>query len=205
MFANGRNEIQVSIDDMALGVRNLAYEIDNFYSSKVQAIESEINNINEQKADEENGESCHRKSACSQLLDIYKSLHIVAMEAVVSKVYSYAEKHMQMMVESIGYDLKHIQEEYKADAQPCKGVSDIEKMFYIINKHYSLPFSKITDVWSNYYDIHILRKNIEHRYDYEMQLIKIDYIIQNIEQIEEMLKAIEISIRTVNDKRGTNL
>ena len=51
----------------------------------------------------------------------------------------------------------------------------------------------------------MLRKNIEHRYDYEKRLIKIEYIIQNIEQIEEMLKAIEISIRTINDKRGTNL
>ncbi|MBO7230164.1 MAG: hypothetical protein J6V20_01995 [Bacteroidaceae bacterium] len=205
MFAKGRNEIQASIDDMALGIKNLAYEIDSFYSSKIQGIESEINDMKEHDVDAENAGCCLCNSTSYQLLDIYNGLHIEAMEAIVSKVYSYAEKHMQMMVESIGYDLKHIHKEYKADAQPCSGVSDIEKMFYIINKHYCLPFSEISDVWSNYYDIHMLRKNIEHRYDYEKRLIKIEYIIQNIEQIEEMLKAIEISIRTVNDKRGTNL
>lgn len=201
MFAKGRNDIQVSVEDMSQAIKILAYDINEFYTDKIKTIESKIDEVKKQNAgiaDEEIGVVNFYNY---QLLEIFSNSHMEAMEAIVSKVYSYAEKHMQMMVESIGYDLKHIQKEYKADAQPCSGVSDIEKMFYIINKHYSLPFSEISDAWSNYYDIHMLRKNIEHRYDYEKRLIKIEYIIQNIEQVEEMLKVIECVVRTSKEAK----
>lgn len=201
MFAKGRSDIQASIEDMAQAIKILAYDINEFYIDKIKTIESKIEEVKKQNAgiaDEEIGVLNYYNC---QLLEIFSNSHMEAMEAIVSKVYSYAEKHMQMMVESIGYDLKHIQKEYKVDAQTCSGVSDIEKMFYIINKHYCLPFSEISDVWSNYYDIHMLRKNIEHRYDYEKRLIKIEYIIQNLDQIERMLKGMECVIRTSKEAK----
>lgn len=201
MFAKGRNEIQASIEDMAQAIKNLAYDINEFYTDKIKTIESKIEEVKKQNvdlADEEIGVVNYYNC---QLLEIFSNSHIEAMETIVSKVYSYAEKHMQMIVEKVGYNLNKVRREYSKDGQPIKHISNIEKMFYIIKKHYSLPYSALADVWNEYSDIHNLRNMIVHKHSYERQLIKIEYIIQNLDQIERMLKGMECVIRTSKEAK----
>lgn len=201
MFAKGRNEIQASIEDMAQAIKNLAYDINEFYTDKIKTIESKIEEVKKQNVDLADEEIGVVNFYNYQLLEIYSNLHIEAMEAIVSKVYSYAETHMQMIVENIGFNSKKVSKEYSKDGQPEKGVSDVEKMFYIIKKYYSLPYSALTDVWNSFHDIHKLRNDIVHKYNHERQYIKVEYIIQNLDQVEEMLKVIECVVRTSKEAK----
>ena len=114
------------------------------------------------------------------------------MEMIVSKVYSYVEKHLYMICDRIKYDRKKVARIYERDNHTGKG-SDIEKIFYVINKLYCLEKQKISDYWSDFVLFHKLRTYIEHHNNYQKQLVKIEFIISNINQAKILLNAIEMS------------
>ena len=189
-FSKGRNELQASIEDTASVLISLSEEINSFYSCKIIAIKDDIRKL--QNADVEKEELDSMLFPLYQLEELYNSLYIEAMEMIVSKVYSYVEKHLYMICDRIKYDRKKVARIYERDNHTGKG-SDIEKIFYVINKLYYLEKQKISDYWSDFVLFHKLRTYIEHHNNYQKQLVKIEFIISNINQAKSLLNVIEMS------------
>lgn len=189
-FSKGYNELQASIEDTASVLISLSEEINSFYSCKIIAIKDDIRKL--QNADVEKEELDSKLFPLCQLEELYNSLYIEAMEMIVSKVYSYAEKHLYMICDRIKYDRKKIAKMYQR-YNPSNQGSDIEKIFYVINKLYCIEKQEISDYWRDFASFHKLRTDIEHHNNYIKQLVKIEFIISNINQAKSLLNAIEMS------------
>ena len=188
-FSQGRNEIQSSIEDTASVLLILSEEINSFYSNKIDAINNVIRNL-QYNTELEIEELNSLLFPYNQLKDMYNSLYIEAMEMIVSKVYSYAEIHFNMLINRINYERKRVARIYKQD-NPGKQGSDIEKAFYVINKNYCLEKQRISCYWNDFELIHKLRTDIVHHNNYKKQLINIEFIKDNINQVRNLLNTIE--------------
>ena len=187
-FSKGYNELQASIEDTASVLISLSEEINSFYSCKIIAIKDDIRKL--QNADVEKEELDSKLFPLYQLEELYNSLYIEAMEMIVSKVYSYAEKQLYMICDRIKYDRKKIAKMYQR-YNPSNQGSDIEKIFYVINKLYCIEKQEISDYWRDFASFHKLRTDIEHHNNYIKQLVEIDYIKSNINQAKDLLNDIE--------------
>lgn len=188
-IAKGRNDLQASIEDYAKMLDTLACDIDSFYKKEIENINRQIKISDESSDDYEIKYSI--KVQYEDVIELYESLHNQSFEMLISKIYSYAEKHMEELLKRISYSRNKSADEYKKDKGNIHGISDIEKHFYVIRKHNNLPEMNISEFWKDFKAIHQLRNNIEHHYSHSAKPISIEYIKSNIVQAEKMLLHIE--------------
>ena len=193
-ISKGRNELQASIEDIAIMLESLTIDINSYYSNKINDIEDNITKIKKDNPKEDFEILQSMTDMLVQEIELYKEFHKVALEMLLVKVFSYAEKHFEILLSRVSYNRSKAKKEYSKDGQPTKGVSDIEKFFYILKKHKKLSIVQISDIWIDYKAFHLLRNDITHRKAHNNS-IDIDYINSNLTQISKLLMIIEIETR----------
>ena len=151
-IAKGRNDLQASIEDYAKMLDTLACDIDSFYKKEIENINRQIKISDESSDDYEIKYSI--KVQYEDVIELYESLHNQSFEMLISKIYSYAEKHMEELLKRISYSRNKSADEYKKDKGNIHGISDIEKHFYVIRKHNNLPEMNISEFWKDFKAIH---------------------------------------------------
>lgn len=194
-FGKVRNEIQSRIEDGACILMNLVEEVNDFFLNKISLIKKEILTVKEENKGMDYEEIQSILSPDQQLEEFYNNIYKEAMEMLVSKVYSYAEIHIELILSRIGYNIKKAQKEYHNKYGTVNGISDIEKSFYVISKRATIGISSITDIWQDYKDIHEIRKNVVHHSRDVNYLIDKNYLNKNIQQIKELLCLLETKTR----------
>lgn len=194
-FGKVRNEIQSRIEDGACLLMNLVDEVNDFFLKKISLIKEDIHAIREDNKEMDFEEIQSILSPYQQMEEFYNTLYEEAMEMLVSKVYSYAEIHIGLMLFRIGYSLNKARKEYKIGHKSDNGISDIEKSFYVISKRATIGISNITDIWQDYKHMHEIRKNIEHHCRDVNYLIDKNFLISNIQQIKKLLCFLETKTR----------
>ena len=195
VFGNARNEIQSRIEDGAYLLLNLVDEVNDFFFYKISLIKEEIRTIKEDNKDMDYEEIQSILSPYQQIEEFYNNLCEEAMQMLVSKVYSYAEKHIELILFRIGSSIKKAQKEYRKTHISVEGISDIEKSFYVISNNFNVGISEISEIWRDYKYMHEIRKKIEHHCGDENYSINKDYLISNIQQIKELLCLLEANTR----------
>ncbi len=193
-ISKGRNELQASIGDTRIILESLAIDIDSYYRGKIINIENHIKNIKESNPNEEFEILQSITNTHKQELEIYEEFHRVALEALLVKVFSYAERHFEILLSRLSYNRNKVTREYSKDRQTTNGISDIEKYFYILKKYKKISIVEISDIWKDYNVFHLLRNDIVHRKIYNNS-IDIDYIKINLAQIFQLLITIETETR----------
>lgn len=194
-FGKVRNEIQSRIEDGACILMNLVEEVNDFFFNKISLIKKEILTVKEENKGMDYEEIQSILSPNQQFEEFYNTIYKEAMEMLVSKVYSYAEIHIELILFRIGYNIKKAQKEYKIEHKSDNGISDIEKSFYVISKRTTLGISNITDIWQDYQHIHTIRKNIVHHCSDDNFKIDKNFLISNIQQIKKLLCFLETKTR----------
>lgn len=100
-IAKGRNDLQASIEDYAKMLDTLACDIDSFYKKEIENINRQIKISDESSDDYEIKYSI--KVQYEDVIELYESLHNQSFEMLISKIYSYAEKHMEELLKRISY------------------------------------------------------------------------------------------------------
>ena len=193
-ISKGRNELQASIEDIAIMLESLTLDINSYYRNKINDIEDNITRIKKDNPKEDFEILQSMTDLLVQEIEFYKEFHKVALEMLLVKVFSYAEKHFEILLSRVSYNRSKAKKEYSKDGQPTKDVSDIEKFFYILKKHKKLSIVQISDIWIDYTAFHLLRNDITHRKAHNNS-IDIDYINSNLTQISKLLMIIEIETR----------
>lgn len=193
-FSKGRNELQASIEDTRVILESLAIDIDSYYRGKIVNIENQIKSIKESNLNEDFEILQSITNAQEQEIEIYKEFHRVALEILLVKVFSYAERHFEILLSRLSYNRKKAIKEYSNDGQPKNGISDIEKYFYVLKKYKKISVVKISDIWKDFNEFHLLRNDIAHRKNYNNS-ININYIKNNLAQIFQLLITIETETR----------
>ena len=193
-ISKGRNELQASIEDIAIMLESLTLDINSYYRNKINDIEDNITRIKKDNPKEDFEILQSMTDLLVQEIEFYKEFHKVALEMLLVKVFSYAEKHFEILLSRVSYNRSKAKKEYSKDGQPTKDVSDIEKFFYILKKHKKLSIVQISDIWIDYKAFHLLRNDITHRKAHNNS-IDIDYINSNLTQISKLLMIIEIETR----------
>ena len=106
VFGKARNEIQSRIEDGAYLLLNLVDEVNDFFFYKISLIKEEIRTIKEDNKDMDYEEIQSILSPYQQIEEFYNNLFEEAMQMLVSKVYSYAEKHIELILFRIGSSIK---------------------------------------------------------------------------------------------------
>ena len=195
VFGKARNEIQSRIEDGAYLLLNLVDEVNDFFFYKISLIKEEIRTIKEDNKDMDYEDIQSILSPYQQIEEFYNNLCEEAMQMLVSKVYSYAEKHIELILFRIGSSIKKAQNEYRKTHISVNGISDIEKSFYVISNNSNVGISEISEIWRDYKYMHEIRKKIEHHCGDENYSINKDYLISNIQQIKELLCLLEANTR----------
>ena len=195
VFGKARNEIQSRIEDGAYLLLNLVDEVNDFFFYKISLIKEEIRTIKEDNKDMDYEDIQSILSPYQQIEEFYNNLCEEAMQMLVSKVYSYAEKHIELILFRIGSSIKKAQKEYRKTHISVEGISDIEKSFYVISNNSNVGISEISEIWRDYKYMHEIRKKIEHHCGDENYSINKDYLISNIQQIKELLCLLEANTR----------
>lgn len=190
-IAKGRNEIQASIEDYAQILNTLACEIDAFYKDEIKKINTQIKLLILENSDEDSEIVNDIISPQNELIDLYENLRRQAFEMLVSKIYSYVEKHIEELLKRISYTRNKSINKYKKEHVTTQGISDIEKHFYVIQQYYQLSRNIIPIFLTDFEKIHKLRNDIEHHYTYSWSEISIEFIKKNIEQAKDLLLHIE--------------
>ena len=193
-ISKGRNELQASIEDIAIMLESLTLDINSYYRNKINDIEDNITRIKKDNPKEDFEILQSMTDLLVQEIEFYKEFHKVALEMLLVKVFSYAEKHFEILLSRVSYNRSKAKKEYSKNGQPTKDVSDIEKFFYILKKHKKLSIVQISDIWIDYKAFHLLRNDITHRKAHNNS-IDIDYINSNLTQISKLLMIIEIETR----------
>lgn len=191
-IAKGKNEMQASIDDTASALVQLTNELENYYTNRALALDKHIMDLRRENP-REAPEVLHcMESPTHCIKDIYDEMHRETMEMLVCRVYSFVEKHMEEFLKRIPLSKTQAKKSLTG-----KDVSDIVKFYSAINARFKLSIQSISDIWKGYDEFHILRKDIEHHYDYDYQPkdIPISYILTNIKQATELLLFIEENTR----------
>ena len=130
------------------------------------------------------------------MLELYQELHVQTLQLLVPKVYSFAEKHIEGLLERLSYTIKKAKIEYDKDfGSKSQCISLIEKGCYIICKHCDLLYDKQMSTWNGFKDFHAVRKTIVHRYNMDVKNINIEYIRRNIEAAKKLLLSLEYATR----------
>ncbi|MBR4963563.1 MAG: hypothetical protein IKY54_06665, partial [Muribaculaceae bacterium] len=162
-ISKGRNELQASIEDIAIMLESLTLDINSYYRNKINDIEDNITRIKKDNPKEDFEILQSMTDLLVQEIEFYKEFHKVALEMLLVKVFSYAEKHFEILLSRVSYNRSKAKKEYSKNGQPTKDVSDIEKFFYILKKHKKLSIVQISDIWIDYKAFHLLRNDITHR------------------------------------------
>lgn len=193
-ISKGRNELHASIEDTRNMLESLAVDIDSYYRGKIINIENQIKSIKESNPNEEFEILQSITYTQGQEIEVYEEFHRVVLEVLFVKVFSYAERHFEILLSRLSYNRNKAKREYSKDGQPMNGISDIEKYFYIIKKYKKISIVEISDIWKDYNVFHLLRNDIVHRKNYNKS-IDINYIKNNLAQIFQLLITIEADTR----------
>lgn len=189
-----------SIENSASMLNSLVNELDRFYSNKLNDFERKIDLLRIENKNEEPEVLCSMCSEWNYAISVYDDFFIETKEMLISKVYSYAEKHMTELLSMLGYSHKKISNEYKSCSPSTQGISDIEKCFYILHKYFGLKHNLIDVYWPMFKDFHKLRKAIEHRYDHSYTTIDIKMIKSNLKYALQLLKHVKLVTREKRNK-----
>lgn len=193
-ISKGRNELEASIEDKFAIINSLATDINSYYLERINSIKDDIKRIKENNPNEDFEILQSITNTQKQEIEIYEEFYRVTLEMLLVKVYSYAEKHLEILLSRLLYNRNKAINEYKKDGQPTNNVSDIEKYFYILNKYKNLNIARISDIWIDYNKFHLLRNDIVHHKAHKNS-IKIDYIHSNLTQISKLLSIVESKTR----------
>ena len=196
-ISKGRNDLQASIEDTRTLLETLAIDIDSYYSGKITNNENDIKRIKDNNPNEDFEIIQSMVNMPEKEIEFYKDFHRVTLEILLVKVFSYAERHFEILLSRLAYNRNKAIKEYSKDGQPANGTSDIEKYFYILKKYNKLSVVEITDIWIDYNAFHLLRNDIAHRKTHNNS-INIDYIKMNLTQIAKLLITIEAETRQSN-------
>lgn len=190
-----------SIEGSASLLNSLVDELDRFYSNILSDYEEKIDKF---KTANPNEEPDVLHSMCAEwnyAICIYDEFFTETKEMLVSKVYAYAEKHLNEILSMLGYSRNVISKEYKNSNHSTQGISDIEKCCYILQNHFELQQDLLDGHWPIFNKFHKLRKNIEHHYGHRYISIDIELIKSNLDCALQLLKHIELLTR---EKRVNN-
>ena len=194
-FASGRNNMLASIEDFASLLNSLVDELELFYSSKLNDCKRKINLLRTENPKEGPDVLYSMCSEWYNAISIYEELFSETKEMLISKVYSYAEKHMNVLLSLLNYNHKKITKEYKDNNPTTQGISDIDKCCYILQSNFGLEDNLLGVYWPKFKDFHKLRKDIEHRYNHEYVTIDTEMIKKNLNYALQLLKQIELVTR----------
>ncbi len=195
-IANGRNNILASIEDSSSLLNSLVDELDRFYSNILTNYEGKINKFKTANPNEDPEVLHSMYTEWNYAISIYNEFFSETKEMLVSKVYSYAEKHMNKLLSMLGYSRTTISKEYKKK-NSTQGISDIEKCCYILQNHFGLQHNLLDGYWPMFKKFHKLRKDIEHHYDHSYISIDIKLIKNNLDYALQLLKHIELVTREI--------
>ena len=193
-ISKGRNDLQASIEDTRTLLETLAIDIDSYYSGKITNNENDIKRIKDNNPNEDFEIIQSMVNMPEKEIEFYKEFHRVTLEILLVKVFSYAERHFEILLSRLSYNRSKAKREYSKDGQPMNGISDIEKYFYILKKYKKISIVEISDIWKDYNVFHLLRNDIAHRKNYNKS-IDINYIKNNLAQIFQLLITIEADTR----------
>lgn len=193
-ISKGRYELQASIEDTAAMLESLAIDINSYYKNKISTIEDNIKCTKENNPNEDFEILQSMTNMQEMEIEFYKEFQKEALEMLLIKVFSYAEKYFEILLSRLSYTRNKAIKEYSNDGEPRNNISDIEKFFYILKKHKKLSIIQITDIWNDYNNFHSLRKDIVHR-SAPKKTINIEYINLNLSQISKLLMTIEADTR----------
>ena len=193
-ISKGRNDLQASIEDTRTLLGTLAIDIDSYYSGKITNNENDIKRIKDNNPNEDFEIIQSMVNMPEKEIEFYKEFHRVTLEILLVKVFSYAERHFEILLSRLSYNRNKAKSEYSKDGQPMNGISDIEKYFYILKKYKKISIVEISDIWKDYNVFHLLRNDIAHRKNYNKS-IDINYIKNNLAQIFQLLITIEADTR----------
>ena len=193
-ISKGRNDLQASIEDTRTLLETLAIDIDSYYSGKITNNENDIKRIKDNNPNEDFEIIQSMVNMPEKEIEFYKEFHRVTLEILLVKVFSYAERHFEILLSRLSYNRNKAKREYSKDGQPMNGISDIEKYFYILKKYKKISIVEISDIWKDYNVFHLLRNDIAHRKNHNKS-IDINYIKNNLAQIFQLLITIEADTR----------
>lgn len=192
-FSKGRSNMQASIEDSATLLNSLIDEMDTFYSNKLTEYESKIELIkkeNPQESPEVLESMCYEWIFATS---VYHEFFMETKQMLITKVYSYAEKHLNELLSMIGYNQNKYSKMYEKKHSSTKGISDIEKCCYVLQNHYGLDQNLLNEYWPMFKDFHDLRRDIIH-HDVNIH-IDTKMIKCNLDNALQLLKHIELITR----------
>ena len=195
VVAKGRNNMLASIEDSASLLNSLVDELDIFYTNKLTECKRKIELFKTENATVDPEVLYSMFSELNYAISIYEELFFETKEMLISKIYSYAEKHMTELLLLLGYNHNKISKEYRDNNPSTQGISDIDKCCYILQKHFGLENQLLDVYWPNFTVFHKLRKNIEHHYNSDYVTIDIKMIKNNLCNAQQLLKHIEFVTR----------
>ena len=100
-ISKGRNELQASIEDWGTILESLAIDINSYYQGKITNIEDDIKRFKENNYNENFEEIKSIIDTQIQEIGIYKEFQRGALEMLVVKIYSYAERHFEILLSRV--------------------------------------------------------------------------------------------------------
>ena len=105
-ISKGRNELQASIEDTATMLKSLAIDINSYYSHKINSIEDSIIRIKGNNSNEDFEILQNMTDLLTEEIELHKDFHRVALEMLLVKVFSYAERHFEILLSRLSYNRK---------------------------------------------------------------------------------------------------
>ncbi len=184
MFAKGRTNMQVMIDDRAEILQRTLREIPQFIELIFKNIDAEIKEV----ALAESGEDPEMKLSIQQSLnEMYHCddrLFMIELinKAIVVMTDSYCES-----------TLKEIAAVKKIKSRKQRGNTDIERLLsrFIVEPQ-SAEAAFLDKYWPDFVEFHDSRNNIVHENKVKKEyVLNTEYIAKNIESVRNLLRAVE--------------
>lgn len=194
VVSKGRNDIRAAIEDFSMTIEALTIDINSYYKSRVKEKKDDIQKIVIENSHEDYEILKSMTYHLTQEIEYLEDFHKEFLGMLLVKIYTYAETYFETLLSRLSYDRIMALTEYKKDGQPANNVSEIEKYFYVLQKHKKLSVSNISDIWKDFKSVHSIRKSIIH-HNTVNKCICFDYIISNINQAYQLLITIELETR----------
>ena len=111
-ISKGRNALQASIEDTAIMQTSLAIDINSYYENKINNIENNIKRTKEENSNEDFEILQSMIDMQEKEIEFYKEFQKEALEMLLIKVFSYAEKHFEVLLSRLSYNRSKAINEY---------------------------------------------------------------------------------------------
>ena len=175
MIARGRNSLQAHIDEYAIVLERLLFEVPEQIKSSFCELEQEIDKTTGGLPDEE---TCTIKDALAMAYRMDDKTEMLESfyRSMVIMVCSYCETTLLSMLPT------DIQEQYKNKGRK------IDIYYKAIQRYYSVKLHPIGKVWKGKCDFVKFRNDITHGKEYDNTLLTFEYINSNLKMAKHLLR-----------------